>query len=258
MSRLAILDWGVGGLGFYRAWRRLRPKEAVVYVSDSDHTPYGETPAGPLASRLSEIFRHLHSELEVSHGVIACNAASTALEALELPEGMEVEGVIVPAAAYVREHIAPGELTIVGGQRTVESRLFSQLLPGYTVEEAVAQPWSALVEAGRLQGEEVEQRVREVLEGTRAKDLLLACTHYVALGPVIAHLFPSLRQHDPIPSTAAALDRRWDSFQEGEPLLFTTGDPRAMESSARQAFGISIHARKAPWDTGGQGSPAAS
>jgi glutamate racemase len=75
---VGILDWGIGGTSIYRLLKERRPETPIVYFSDTGVTPYGRMEAGELKARLREVIELL-ARRGVSHLVIGCNAASTAL-----------------------------------------------------------------------------------------------------------------------------------------------------------------------------------
>src|SRR3954470_77349 len=78
---IGVVDWGIGGLGFFKLLRERHPRLPLVYVSDAGETPYGKLRASHLAARLRQMGAFMRRE-GVTHLVVACNAASTALPAL--------------------------------------------------------------------------------------------------------------------------------------------------------------------------------
>lgn len=257
MKRLAIMDWGIGGLGCWREWKRRRPEDNILYFSDSGYTPYGKVPTSELVTRLLSVLLWMREEMAVSHVIIACNAASTVIDRLEESRELAsarwpiIMGVVRPAVDLVRSAIPPQEpLAIIGGARTIRSGIFPRLLAGHALQQRIAQPLSALVEAGRLDGPEVEHVVTRILQPLRrCRHLLLACTHYVALSPTLSRLRPDMRIWDPIPYMVAQAATRWQrelKLTAGPDLFITTGSPMAMAASAVKAFGLSISAEHVP------------
>jgi glutamate racemase len=116
------------------------------------------------------------------------------------------------------------------------------------VRQRVAQPLSAHVEAGRLDTPEVRADVARITAPLRGVEILvLACTHYPALAPLLAERCPGCELYDPVAATLAHVARAWPvppaSAGAGEPHRFlTSGDPGAMRRSARLAFGIELPA----------------
>ena len=149
MERLGFLDWGIGGIGIFQAFRRRRPEVPVLYWSDTGATPYGRLPAAELTARVRRVLQAMVGQ-GVTHAVIACNAASTILPGLG-DVGIPVMGVIEPAIAMVSPALA-GILGVVGGARTIRSGLYRRALatPRRRVIQRIAQPLSAHIEAGRV------------------------------------------------------------------------------------------------------------
>ena len=75
---LGILDWGIGGVAFYAAFKARFPEVGVVYLSDAGCPPYGCLNAGELEARLAVVAPRL-ARAGVTRLVVACNAMSTVL-----------------------------------------------------------------------------------------------------------------------------------------------------------------------------------
>lgn len=234
-----VLDWGIGGFGVVKELRRRAPSLSLVYCSDAGFTPYGKVPARALAQRVEQVLRHF-ARHGVRWAVVACNAASTAVPALSLPPGVSVVDVITPGVALVRA-AGVSSVGLVGGVRTVRAGAHrAQLAPfGIKVRARVAQPLSALIEAGELDTPRViEETARIVAPLANEPALLLACTHYPAIAPVFQRLLPGVRLLDPAEGAAARLLSSIDARGDGSLRTFTTGDPAATARAARLAFGV--------------------
>jgi glutamate racemase len=237
---LGILDWGVGGLGFYRLLRAARPHASVLYWSDAGVTPYGRMERSVLRERvgfaLNELVRHGASEL-----VVACNAASTVLSELELD--VPLLGVIEPAIAAVPRNLT-GTLAVLGGVRTIRSRLYQEALRRADLQiiGRVAQPLSAHIEAGRGESEACARDVARIMAKIGRSDaILLACTHY----PAIAHLLrphaPAALWIDPCQVLLEAVLARFAVRDTGgETRFITSGCPVAMARAAASAWRLAL------------------
>lgn len=243
--RLAVLDWGIGGLGFLQLFAARRPDASAVYFSDAGFTPYGKVSRRTLAARLDHVLRHLRDARGVDHAVLACNAASTVLPDLAAPrEGIAVAGVIAPAVDALAG-MRPARVGVIGGQRTVRSGAYGRGLraAGHHVRQRVAQPLSAHVEAGRLEGDAVRGDVARVLNPLRDVEILvLACTHYPALAPLLSERCPAAALFDPAAATLDRMEAEWPvaAAAPGPHRVLTTGDPETMRRSARLAFGMEL------------------
>lgn len=72
--------------------------------------------------------------------------------------------------------------------------------------------------------------------------LVLACTHYPAIAPLIREILPDCHLLDPAEATARYIARRWQIPNEkvGETLFVTTGNAKEMKVAAQLAFGNKI------------------
>lgn len=247
---IGLLDWGIGGLGFYRALKERHPGVPVLYVSDAGAEPYGRLSRRELRRRLDLVFNYFAGE-GVGHLVVACNAASTALMGTTLVECgdgsmLEVVGVIEPA---VRSVLRSGgrRVGVIGGAGTIRSGVYRRLLAPHVriVHQRIAQPLSALIEQGDLESDLLIEEAARIVAPLRNVDtLLLACTHYVAIQPLIQSMLPSVVLVDPVPELLSLTTRKWgrDAWGEGRSRdrFVTTGDPEQMRNAARAAFSVSI------------------
>ena len=232
---LGIVDWGVGGLGFYKELKR-RVDAPALYFSDNGFTPYGQTPTAKLERRLHSIFRFLFRR-GATHICIACNAASSVH-----PDSDDVIGIIRHGVDALRRGRWP-KIGLIAGRRTVHSRAYSRHLQGMDLRQRVAQPLSAHVEAGRLSGEHLSRDIRKIVAPIRASDaILLACTHYPAIsGEIARHVDARCKLVDPAVEMAEWVVANWKPQPSAAAdRWFTTGDASAFRRSGRLAFQVDV------------------
>lgn len=194
---VGIFDSGVGGLSVLREIRQLLPNESLLYVADSGHVPYGEKSPEYIRERCILITEHLLAQ-GAKALVLACNTA-TAAAAAELRERypdlpiVGMEPAVKPAAAATRSGVV-GVLATTG---TLKSARFAALLDRFASDvRVVTQPCPGLVErieAGELQApatRELLQRYVEPLLAEGCDTLILGCTHYPFLRPLLRTLVP--------------------------------------------------------------------
>lgn len=188
---IGVFDSGVGGLSVLHHIRETLPDERLIYVADSGHVPYGDKSPGYIEQRSLALASFL-----VSQGadaiVIACNTATAAAAAtLRSRFGIPIvamEPAVKPAVAATRSGVV-GVLATVG---TLESARFAALLERYAGDvEIVTQGCPGLVEQverGDLAGPETRalvERYTAPLLARGADTLILGCTHYPFLAPLI-------------------------------------------------------------------------
>lgn len=269
---IGVLDWGIGGVDALVRLSRAVPAQ-YVYRSDSGFEPYGKVPPDVLAKRLDEVGRELAGRYGIEALVLACNAASAVLPRLTLP--FPVLGVIAPGVALVRRAVADGarHIGIIGGEGTIASGAHRAALADLEAAEAAgvrivarpAQALSAHVEAGRLDGPEVDAEVARVAralgEDGPIDALLLACTHYPALSPVFARHFPGVRLLDPVDLLIEDASTRLGGWADGRTesawIVETSGDPESTQVHAWRAFGVALgRVRKSGLDLADDPIPA--
>jgi glutamate racemase len=246
--KLGILDWGIGGVGFYALARARLPGLPIVYWSDAGTVPYGRQAPAELARRLVAIACWLKGEAGVTHLAIACNAASSVLPAIDLTDETlpHITGVIEHGARAALQVTLPGQtIGVVGGRRTMLSGAYRRALPGRRVRQRIAQPLSARVEAGDVGSEDLRRELDVIMAPLRKVDLLvLACTHYAALRGAFAERAPEAGIVDPAAELLAWAVDAWkldSAVTVGErDRVLTTGDVEATARSARLAFGMEL------------------
>lgn len=237
-SVIGMLDWGVGGLGCYRALRDAYPNARVLYCSDTGAPPYGKLTHGELRDRVQQMLDRLVA-LGANQLIVACNAACTVLDEVELA---------VPACGILECGIAVvpgtfrGVLGILGGKRTIESALYQRALSGPEREivACIAQPLSAHIEAGSTDSPEFAHELQKIMAPLADADaILLACTHYPSVSARIAAHAPRARLIDPACALPALLAQRFQLHASTSSLqLLCTGDPEAMQRAALRVWGV--------------------
>ena len=239
---LGILDWGIGGIGVYRAVKRLRPDSPLLYFSDTGATPYGKMSRGELKRRLERVIDFLTQE-GAENIIIACNAASTAIRDLSYNGKPTVEGIIEPAIELAAR-TKPKRLAVIGGRRTFLSGIYREAFAkrGITVRQRIAQPLSAMIELGDTSSKELRTAASQILKPLRnSSHILLACTHYPAIEPLLRELVAAETVFlDPADELARRAVRHLGN-SAGEDRFFTSGDSGAMKRAAKNAFGVSIN-----------------
>lgn len=245
---ISVVDWGIGGVDLLERLRHARPDMRLRYRSDAGCLPWGKLPASALRARLRAI---VAQEVEAGSDAVllACNAASTALpwtEAMGPTPRLGVHGVIAPALAQLRTRPA-GQIGVLGGRRTITSGAWSRPLraAGHDVRGRIAQPLSARIEAGEGDSEATRALIAALCAPLRRADVVvLACTHYPAVRPLVQALLPQVTLVDPadaaLASLLAALPPAVPGQQAAPPRVWTSGDPDATRLAAWRAFAVAL------------------
>ena len=191
---IGIFDSGVGGLTVARAVRDQLPNEAILYVGDLEHSPYGPKP-------IADVRRYALAALDdlvvqgVKMLVIACNTASSAMlrDARERYDVPVVE-VIQPAVRRAVATTRTGRVGVIGTAGTIQSRAYDDAFaaaPHLELSSAACPRFVEFVESGVTTGPEVLAVAAEYLAPLRAAGvdtLVLGCTHYPFLTGAISYV----------------------------------------------------------------------
>jgi glutamate racemase len=205
----------VGGLAVLHEIRRELPNEDLLYVADSGHAPYGDKSAHVIEERSIAITEFLVSQ-HAKAIVVACNTATgVAIKALRTRFPLPIiamEPAVKPAAAHTRS----GVIGVLATSRTIDSDNSAKLHERFGAEvKILMQACPGLVEqveAGNLSGDEtralVERYVLPLL-AQQADTLVLGCTHYPFLAPLIREIAgAAVTVIDPSAAIARELRRR--------------------------------------------------
>lgn len=121
MKKLAILDYGIGGLDLYSRLKKINPNFPITYFSDSGAVPYGKLDEDSLTLRLQTIINWLKSR-GVEQLVIACHSASTVAHRLS---GIPIISMIAATKETILQNASSiQKLGIIGGGRTIDSATY--------------------------------------------------------------------------------------------------------------------------------------
>lgn len=201
---IGVFDSGVGGLTVARAILDQLPREAILYVGDTKHSPYGPKPIAEVRAYALDVLDDLVAQ-GVKALVIACNTASAAMlrdarERYEVAFGIPVVEVIQPAVRAAARATRNGRIGVIGTAGTIQSRAYDDAFaaaPGVELFTAACPRFVAFVEAGVTSGPELFAAAEEYLAPLKAADvdtLVLGCTHYPHMSAAIQYVMgPGVR-----------------------------------------------------------------
>lgn len=190
---IGVFDSGFGGLTVMRSLIDLMPNESLVYVGDTGRYPYGNKPADQVRGFAIELAESLVRDHGAKMIVVACNtAASVALDALSKSLTVPVIGVIEPGARALARVTHNGKVGVIGTVGTIASRAYDSAIEAtgadVVLTSAACPGFVEFVERDQTDGDEVTLLAKRLLSPVREAGvdaLLLGCTHYPYLAPVI-------------------------------------------------------------------------
>ena len=195
-SPLGVFDSGVGGLTVVAALRERLPNESILYLGDTARLPYG-TKSQQTVLRYTRTTIGFLRERGVKAVVVACNTASAlAVPYLDRDGDFDLPlwGVIEAGAARAAS-LSEGRVGVIATESTVRSDAYAQALlrerPDLRVTSRACPLFVPLVEEGWHDdpiAEAVAHRYVDPLIDEGIDTLVLGCTHYPLLVPVLSRV----------------------------------------------------------------------
>lgn len=203
---IGVFDSGYGGLTILKELRRQLPQYDYLYLGDNARAPYGTRSFEIIYQYTKEAVSFLFQK--GCHLVIlACNTASAkalrTIQQNDLPRmdsSRRVLGVIRPTAESIADITRTRHVGILATAGTILSKSYqmeiAKLYPNIQVTGLACPLWVPLVENLELDnaGTEyfVQAKIKQLLETDDKIDtIILGCTHYPLLLPVIRRLTPA-------------------------------------------------------------------
>lgn len=251
---IGVFDSGLGGLTVAHAIMRQLPVESLVYFGDTARVPYG--PKSPeTVRRYSREIAAFLLEQGVKAIVVACNTATAhALPMLRDELDIPVIGVIEPGARAAARATRSGRIGVIATEGTIRSEAYVRAIhavaPEATVTALACPLFVPLVEEGWTQHDAARLIAREYLAPfvrDGVDTLVLGCTHYPLLKPLIAELVgPSVQLIDSAEETALDTGRMLDAFGlassavDADYRFVASDDPQQFLSLGQRFLGDAI------------------
>ena len=239
---LGVRDSGVGGLTVARQLALALPAARLLYFADTAHVPYGDkTPAQVRHYALSI------SEFLIDAGadavVFACNTTSAyALDEARARFQEPVFGVIEPGARAATA-VTHGRIGVLATSATVQSGVFTSTLQRLNgeilVREVPCPAFVPLIEGRRTQSVEAREACKHYLAPllrAEVDTVILGCTHYPLLLPVMQELAPHLCFVDPAEAVTEEVVAAWRS---GSLVAANRHQPNLHRSAPKARFFVS-------------------
>ena len=189
---IGVYDSGFGGLSVWRELRKMLPEESLIYLGDGKNCPYGGRSREEITSFAVEAVEALVAE-GAKMIVVGCNTATTAAVAYlrERWSDMPIVGLepaVKPACLTSRTR----RIAVLATEHSLKSDMFLATAARYAsdveVIKVVGKGFVELVEQGLERSVEAEIAVRRVVEPLLDEGIdkiVLGCTHYPFLRPLI-------------------------------------------------------------------------
>lgn len=205
-SPIGVFDSGYGGLTVLKEFVAKMPEYDYLYLGDNARAPYGSRSFDTVYEYTLECVKHLFDK-GCELVVLACNTASAkalrTIQQKDLPlmdSQKRVLGVIRPTTEVVGNYSKTGHVGIFATSGTVSSESYlieiEKFFPQLNVFQEACPMWVPLIENNELNNEGTDYFVKKHIANLFSKSqyidtIVLGCTHYPILKPVIEKYLPS-------------------------------------------------------------------
>lgn len=267
---IGVFDSGYGGLTILKEFLKDLPGYDFMYLGDNARAPYGSRSFEVVYEYTLQAVKKLF-EMGCPLVILACNTASAKalrnIQQNDLPlidPERRVLGVIRPAVESIGEYTRNGHVGILGTVGTVNSNSYPIELEKWaggkvvkTTQEACP-IWVPLVENNEIDSPGTEYFVAKNIKSLLTADpeidsIILGCTHYPLLLPVIRKFIPEgvqLLEQGKLVSAKLVeyLERHPEMEQKctksGTVKYYTTENVEIFEKNATAFLGRSIKSEK--------------
>jgi glutamate racemase len=263
MKSIGVFDSGVGGLTVVKELIRQLPGEDIIYFGDTARVPYGiKSKETVIRFSIENILFLLKQDVKLI--CVACNTASSlALPVIKHHFKVPIVGVISPGvreAVYATQNKKVG---VIGTRGTVKSRAYEleikQLDPSIAVTAVACPLFVPFCEEGWTQGAVVKEVAGQYLAPlikARVDTVILGCTHYPLLKPVIREvlgdsvvLIDSAKQVAVEVKKILASEGQLSKAKRGRQSFYVSDNPEWFSGLASRFLGAAIkNAKKANSD----------
>jgi len=192
---IGVFDSGVGGLTVARAIIDQLPHESIIYLGDTENSPYGTKTIPEVRELALKVMDQL-VDMGVKMLVIACNSASSAVlrdarERYTVGKGIPVVEVIQPAVRKAVSTSKNGKVGVIGTSATISSKSYDDAFAAaldIEISSMACPKFVEFVERGETSGEDLLKVAHEYLDPMKKDEidtLVLGCTHYPMLSAAI-------------------------------------------------------------------------
>lgn len=248
---IGFFDSGVGGLTVLKEVRKLLPNENIIYFGDTAHVPYGEKTKEQLLEYSDKIL-NFFDQKKCKAVVMACNTtSSTIYEDIKNKYYFK----IYPIVQYISKILGKANLQRLGifaTKATINSGAYEKEIAKYSSETKIygraCPEWVKIVEDNTIEKPESIEIIKNDLNIMLRMDpqkIVLGCTHYPFLLPVLTQFAPEELFIDPAKYFASAINinliqscLKNESDTQPYEEFYVSSEPEKFKESAKMFYDI--------------------
>jgi len=218
--RIGLFDSGVGGLTVFKKVLEVFPNSSFIYLADTARLPYGVKTSNEIV-QIAEEISSWFSNQNIDAFLVACNTTNAiALDVIKNKLDVPVFDLIQSASSMIQE----SRVGVLATPSTVEAKAYTSAIlkfkPKTFVIEQSCPEFVPMIEMDKINSDEISDiaiRYLQPLLMQKIQSLILGCSHYPLISPLIEELLPpSVKLIDP----AEALSLKLKLFVESNKSNF--------------------------------------
>lgn len=258
MKPIGVFDSGVGGLTVVKELIAQLPGEDLIYFGDTARVPYGiKSQETVIKFSIENILFLLKQDVKLI--CVACNTVSSfALPVIKNHFKIPIVGVITPAVREAVYATQNKKIGVIGTRGTIRSRAYENeikaLDPKIKVTALSCPLFVPFAEEGLLDGNavlEVARNYLKPLKEAKVDTVILGCTHYPLLKPVIKKVLgPEVKLIDSAKQVAMEVKRILSAenilsrSRKGKRRFYVSDNPEWFTGLAKSFLGEPIKGAK--------------
>jgi len=213
--RLGLFDSGVGGFTVLKKVIELCPNTSFIYLADTARLPYGVKTSNEIIQIAEEIsFWFSHQNIEAF--LVACNTTNAiALDVIKNNLDVPVFDLIGSTASTIKE----SRVGVLATPSTVKTKAYTNAIlefnPKTFVIEQPCPEFVPMIEMDNINSDEITDvatRYLQPLLKQKIHSLILGCSHYPLITPLLTEVLPSsVKLIDPAEALSLKLKLFMDS-----------------------------------------------
>jgi len=213
--RLGLFDSGIGGFTVLKKVIELCPNNSFIYLADTARLPYGVKTTNEI-KKIAEEISSWFSYQNIDAFLVACNTTNAiALDVLKRNLNVPVFDLIESASSSVQE----SRVGIIATPSTVKTKAYTNAIlefkPKTFVIEQPCPEFVPMIEMDNINSDDIADvatRYLEPLLKQKIHSLILGCSHYPLITPLLTKLLPSsVKLIDPAEALSLKLKLFMDS-----------------------------------------------
>lgn len=190
---IGVFDSGLGGLSAVKAISELLPNEDIIYFGDTQRVPYGSRSNETIEAFAKEDISFLE-QFGCKMIMAACGTVSSVANSAIAEIKEPFVGVVKPAAKAAAEATKNNRIGVMGTAATVNSGSFAKEIAKINAEASVFGVSCPLlvtlvennwIDSDNYIAREIIKRYIEPLIKENVDTIILGCTHFPHLAPII-------------------------------------------------------------------------